>query len=110
MGAVNRPGVSEFPENQPVTVLSAMMLAGGAGGGADLKNAAIVRPNVVTGQPEIRKVNMDELLKQKDTKKPALDVAMQPGDVLYIPQKDSRRGVTLGDVLNYVPILGWFIR
>ncbi len=111
MGVVNRPGVSEFPENQPVTVLSAMMLAGGAGAGADLKGAAVVRPNVVTGKPDVQPINIEELIKQKNDKKPVVDVALQPGDILYIPPKDpGRRRLQFMDVLNAIPVLGWFMR
>ncbi|MES2464727.1 MAG: SLBB domain-containing protein [Armatimonadota bacterium] len=111
MGAVNRPGVSEFPENQPVTVLSAITFAGGIGGGADLKNAAVVRPNVVTGKPDIQNINIEDLLKNKQSKNEVRDVALQPGDVLYIPEKGpGRRRMGLQDVLSVVPLLGWFVR
>lgn len=111
MGAVNRPGVAEFPENQPVTVLSAITLAGGVGAGADLKNAAVVRPNATTGQPEVQPINLDDLLQNKGNKKKTRDVALQPGDVLYIPSKGPGRDrIGPRDLLNMIPFLGFFAR
>ncbi|MBC8104258.1 MAG: polysaccharide biosynthesis/export family protein [Cytophagales bacterium] len=113
MGAVNKPGVAEFPENQPVTVLSAITLAGGVNAAADLKNASVVRPDSKTGQPEIQPVNLEDLLgkKGKENKSKTRDVALQPGDVLYIPEKTPRGGQNgLQSVLSVLPILGWFVR
>jgi protein involved in polysaccharide export with SLBB domain len=115
LGAVNKPGLSDFPDGQQVTVLSAILLAGGTNANADLKNSSLVRPNTATGQPEIKAVNLEDLLKykdkEKDSKKQTRDIALQPGDVLYIPDKGpGKRPLGLGEILSFVPVLGWLAR
>lgn len=113
LGAVNKPGLSDFPDGQPVTVLSAILLAGGTNATADLKNSSLVRPNTVTGQPEIQAVNLEDLLRHKDrdSKKQTRDIALQPGDVLYVPDKGpGKRPVGIAEILSFVPVLGWLAR
>lgn len=113
LGAVNKPGLSDFPDGQPVTVLSAILLAGGTNANADLKNSSLVRPNRVTGQPVIQPINLEDLLQRKDqgSKKQARDIALQPGDVLYVPDKGpGKRPLGIGEILSVVPVLGWLSR
>ncbi len=118
LGAVSKPGISDFPEGKLVTVLSAILLAGGTTANADLKNSSVIHPNPLTGQPEVQSVNLEEVLprkgkdsKDKGSKDPNQNLALKPGDVLYIPDKGpGKRPLGIGEILSFVPLLGWLAR
>ncbi len=119
-GAVNRPDVLNFPESKNVTVLSALSMAGGLSASANLKEASLMRPNEATGIPATYPINLDELLKahgENDKRKKnkdgteVRDLAMQPGDILYVPDKEPGKAkFGLRDALSYLPFLGYFAR
>src|SRR5262249_2928510 len=81
LGAVGKPGPYPLPDDKPLKVLDALILAGGSNAG-DTAHAGLVR----TGgkKPELISLNLDSMLKKADLTK---DVPLQDGDVLYVPPK-----------------------
>lgn len=112
MGAVGHSGPIEYPETGSLTVLRALTLAGGASSGAELRQASLVHPLPdSTGQVDVQPINLEELLKKRDAKSQTRDIAMQPGDMLFIPEKTlGRQRMTLRDAMGYLPFLGMFVR
>jgi polysaccharide export outer membrane protein len=123
IGAVNSPGVMEYPDGGQVTVLTALSLAGGANAGADLKNALLIRP-VAGSDPQIKPINLENILKNKLTAKPSgkdskdtdkdiIDVTLLPGDMLYVAPNTGRRrsfGENVRDALAVLPIINLISR
>lgn len=97
-GAVAHPGQQDYPETQSVTVLSALSAAGQATD-ADLKDASLIHPSKY-GQRSITRVNVDAMMKKGDISN---NLTLQPGDILYIPSKQHKRGVGLVDALTILP-------
>jgi polysaccharide export outer membrane protein len=99
MGAVGRPGQYTFrPGDRVVDVLSA---AGGPVQGARVNDIGVVR--VDTQDPKkgtVLHVNLDKYYKSGDLTQ---DVALLPGDVVYVPQ---HTGVNWLDVLGAITGVG----
>ncbi|MBI4277845.1 MAG: SLBB domain-containing protein, partial [Armatimonadetes bacterium] len=89
VGEVNRPG--SFRLDRPMTVLDLLVLAGGITEKASLAEARLVRK----GANAAMLLRLEPLLFQGDT---AANVALQPGDVIVIPQELSYRVYVLGGV------------
>ena len=100
-GQVASPGTFAYPDSPAeATVLRALGKAGGptsvgAEGGANLKDARIIR--VVGGQVSAIPVNLNTLFSDKKDAT-VQNLVLQPGDALYIPSK--KRGFRLTDVLG----------
>ena len=112
LGAVVRPGLAVYPEDRRLDVVGALAMAGGSNNEADLKGSLILRRgknaagNLGVPHPVTVKVDLSEALKRGG---PALNVALEPGDVLYIPNRRVR-GAGLSQVLSVVPLLGLLVR
>ena len=106
VGAVAKGGVQAYPDGQSVTALSALALAGGQTPEADLKSATLIRPQP-QGPATITPLDLTALLQPGRTKhgEHALDVVLQPGDVLFVPGKTASHGLRLGDVLPFASLL-----
>jgi len=127
-GGVTRPGRIEFPESGTLSVVDALVLAGGPGQYADLKNAAILRPKEGSNNWETVYIDLQGLVKTPDPKaankkpdknataspaKPAgVDMTLRPNDILFIPVKDpdNRKSFGLRDAMQMFMYGGFLLR
>jgi polysaccharide biosynthesis/export protein len=99
MGAVAKPGPYLFKQGDKVVdVLSA---AGGPAPKAVLNNIGVVRRE--GDKPIVKPVNLDKFYKDGDDKQ---NVVLEPGDVVYVPEKKSFDwGTMLGGLNNLAYLL-----
>jgi polysaccharide export outer membrane protein len=90
IGEVNRPGGFLLGNNTHLTVVKAIALAGGQTTHARMKHASIVRHK--DGLVEITTVDLKQMMRGREQ-----DVALQPDDILYIPNSGVR---TTADILQ----------
>jgi polysaccharide export outer membrane protein len=88
LGQVNEPGSFIFAG--PITLLEAVSRAGGPTAAAQLHQSAIFR-----GTETVIEVDLYELLYGKNLK---LDIPLQPGDTVFIPDNINTRVFVLGEV------------
>jgi protein involved in polysaccharide export with SLBB domain len=85
LGQVLKPDMYALkPQEQ---VLSALLKAGGPAPGGDLTKTVLVRRDP-TGKATPTTLNLKKLMEKGDV---ALNVPLQPGDILFVPDKKSRR-------------------
>jgi polysaccharide export outer membrane protein len=101
LGAVGAGGTKPFPEDRKLTVFTAISDAGGQVSGAELKKTRLTR-KTPDGGTTSQEINVEKMLKTGDLSK---DVAMQPGDTIYVPQTGGRRGIGLQEIVTYVSII-----
>lgn len=82
IGAVNNAGRIFFPQEQGLSLVDAITLAGGQNRYADLKRVKLTRKNG-DGQPETVTVNVDEIMKGGAGQAWPL----QKDDVIFVPEK-----------------------
>jgi polysaccharide biosynthesis/export protein len=95
MGAVNRPGKYDFL--QGMKLIDAVAQAGGQATIGNLSQVAVVR--LEDGKTKTTVVHLDRALSGKDMSQ---NIAVQPGDVVYVPE----RGVTLEKTYELFSVLG----
>jgi protein involved in polysaccharide export with SLBB domain len=101
IGAVTKPNVYPLPETKPMTLPEALAIAGGPiSMGAEMRKASLMR--TVDGKQVNIQINLQKMLLAGN--KPASDLVIQNGDVLYIPQKG--RTVTWVEALQPFIALG----
>ena len=128
MGGVQRSGEFLYPEDEKVTVLTAVSMAGNLTQDADVKKAAIVRKGP-EGKSIVIPLNLEKLTnptakttttkssknkKTKSSDKPAddkpkvaaIDMPLEPDDQLVIPRKNGKPGFDVRDILAYVSAFG----
>jgi polysaccharide export outer membrane protein len=105
-GAVAHPGLQTYPDGQGMTTLNAIALAGGQAADANLKAVAVNHPNP-RGKATTMTLNLDDLIKKGDLSK---DVALQPGDILYVPSHKRNGGPSFATFLSALPIIGFLAR
>ncbi len=82
LGKVYKPGVYVWKPN--MTLLNALNQAGGQRDEGTLRKVFVIRPNKATPEkPNRIEVNLLKLIDQGDSSQ---DIALSPGDTLYIPQ------------------------
>ena len=82
-GAVNRPGVVEFPQDRGLTIVEAISLAGGPARLADLKRVWLIRQSG-SGAPVKTVIDVDALMKRR-----AADVpSVRAGDRIVVIGRD----------------------
>jgi polysaccharide export outer membrane protein len=82
LGRVMRPGL--YPWKQRTTVLEAINRAGGQQERGTLSKVYIIRPNPdAPDKPQRITVNLLKLIDKGDTSQ---DIALQPGDTVYVPE------------------------
>lgn len=91
-GEVKTPGVIPITD-QPMRITDAIGLAGGITGEADLYNLVLTRGSVST------KVDLDRIYYSGDV---SANIVLKNGDVLGIPDRQSRKVFVLGEVGNSV--------
>jgi len=82
LGEVMRPGLFQLREN--VTVLSAVMAAGGPTPRGKMKGTMLIRGDIKN--PQKVPVNLAELIDKGDVKQ---DIPLEPGDVVYVPESNK---------------------
>ena len=98
LGEVRSPGKQEIPAHS--TVMNLLNAVGGVTSAAHLSDATLIRS--VDGQPQSIRVNLGALLHQADA---AHNIALQDGDVLFVPTKGDKRG----DILRFLPIVPYLL-
>ena len=99
MGAVTKPGPYLFRDGDKVVdVLSA---AGGPAPKAVVSNIGVVRRD--GDKPVVMPVNLDKFYKDGDAKQ---NVALQPGDVVYVPEKKT---FDWGSILSGLNNIGYLL-
>jgi polysaccharide export outer membrane protein len=99
MGQVAKPGQYLFkPGDHLIDLLSA---GGGPSQGAAINNIGIIRQ--VGQKPTVTPVNLDRFYRSGDLSQ---NVALEPGDIVYVPQ---RSGVSWASVLGTLGNLGWLV-
>ena len=84
-GAVGKPGLQDYPDKEgTLNIVEALQLAGNVAQGADLKKAQLVRQKSGTDKPDVVVVDLEQILQKGNQK---LNVAVEPGDLLFIPSK-----------------------
>ena len=106
LGEVRQPGLYYLKEN--ASALSAVSLAGGPTDRASMKNVAVLRGD--PQNPQRIPVNLGSIAKGKM----AVDVPLQPGDVVYVPETSkpdwTRISQIVGTIVNvsYIRRYGLF--
>lgn len=80
-GAVNDAKRVQFPPERGLTIVDAITLAGGHNRYADLKKVKLTRKGA-DGESETRDVDVDAI-----QKKGARDIPLEPGDVIFVPER-----------------------
>jgi polysaccharide export outer membrane protein len=97
MGSVNRPGTYEFDQVKGMKLIDAIGLAGGQQPeNGDLSQVAIVR--IEGGKTKTISADLNRALSGKDMSQ---NLPLQPGDVVYVPEK----GMTLGKAAQFFSVL-----
>lgn len=86
LGAVNNAGRIFFPQERGLTLLDAISLAGGHSRLADLRKVKLTR-NSANGESTNMQINVDEIMKGDETSSTPLDVPLEKGDVIYVPER-----------------------
>jgi polysaccharide export outer membrane protein len=114
IGAVNKPGALPYPEEGSIDVLDAIYLAGGQTAAADLKNVILVKPGTsdkMVAESGTRLNLWDDIQKRsKGQQSGSALPKMEPGDILFIPDKGGRQRSSVADFLPIVGALGWILR
>lgn len=82
MGAVSRPGPVNMPATRDMTVMRAVMMAGGATAVADQRKVRVTRREK-DGVVKRFIVDIEKIGKEG---RADLDIALKPGDVVWIPE------------------------
>lgn len=82
VGSVTKQGRIQFPQERGLTIVDAISLAEGQTRLADLKNVKLTRKNA-NGDTEVRTINVDSMMKAGG----AEPIHLQPGDVIYVPER-----------------------
>jgi protein involved in polysaccharide export with SLBB domain len=86
LGSVSKPGL--YPIKRGDRVLDLLVTAGGAGAGAS--SAVLVRRDA-KGQPVTKPLDLKKIMAKGDM---AENEPLQPGDVLYVPDRKSHHSAS----------------
>lgn len=82
-GMVSSPGTILFPPQRGLTITDAISLAGGQTRFAELRAVELTRREP-DGTPKARIINVAAIVNTRGTE----NVALQPGDVIFVPPRD----------------------
>lgn len=82
-GLVNAPGIIFFPPQRGLTITEAISMAGGQTQRAELRDVELTRKEP-DGTTKTRIVDITAIMKARGAK----NVALQPGDVIFVPPRD----------------------
>ena len=97
VGEVGRPSLYTLPDGEPMTLLSALTLAGGATGEGDKKRIMIIRKGT-DGQETTLTENLDNVAKSGSR---VTEIPLQPDDILFVPGRSHSK--SFADYLNQLP-------
>ena len=103
VGAVNIPGAKDFPEGEPVTVMSAIARAGGTARDANIKEVTLIR-GAEDGTTTRIVINLEEVHKKGDLSK---DIPVQPNDYIFVQSKDPKKKFGIWEALQFIPFIGY---
>lgn len=103
MPGVSRPGYIIIPEDKPLSLAEAMIMAGGPRDSSKLDEVTLLRP--VAGQ-EMQRIPSP--LKNDKQWVAASKVILQPGDIVYVPDREPYRPRLLQRLFNVVPVFRMF--
>jgi len=81
VGEVAKPGTYPLPEEQQITFLEAIALAGGFTKDAALNHTQVIRR--LDGKREIIPIRVTEIVKKRATEK---NIVIVTGDIIYVPE------------------------
>ncbi len=84
-GMVKLPGMINLPPESIMTIKEVILAAGGFMETANGKDVRVTRV-MPDGTTKVFKVNVDALLKGKDTIKSADNIVLEPDDIIYVPE------------------------
>jgi protein involved in polysaccharide export with SLBB domain len=87
VGPVRAGGPQEVPTDEVFTLSKAILRAGGFTDFADRKSVRVTRKGGAGGQDKVFTVDVAQILERG---KSELDVVLEPGDFIYIPEKSIR--------------------
>ncbi len=96
LGEVGRPGLFSFDQN--VTLLDAVISAGGPTVFSKPRNVLVIRGDIE--RPEVTKLNLMDIVRRGDFRQ---NVKLNNGDVVYVARN------LLGDLQNFVRAFGPFL-
>jgi len=89
VGAVARPGGFMLQNDQDrMTMLKMLSLAGGTTNTAKARNAVILRKNLDTGQRDQVPIDLKKVMQLKTA-----DVQMEPNDILFVPDSNGLKAL-----------------
>jgi protein involved in polysaccharide export with SLBB domain len=106
-GGVRAPGAYDFPKEQPIRLMDALMKAGGFGEQARKGKVLLVRRATRPGEPETRLVDVGRFLKKgKVEDNPVLGA----NDLIYVDVEEPRRPARglAGLLEKALPLVGAF--
>lgn len=89
LGDVSRPGGYLIDNNEPLSLLQALTLAGGSTSTSDVRDARLIR-KLASGKEEI-KLNLKKIYLGKEA-----DIAVNDGDILYVPSSNLKTFIYRG--------------
>jgi polysaccharide export outer membrane protein len=89
LGAVQRPGGYLIDNNEPLTLMEALTLAGGNSLTSDDRNVRLIR-KVKSGKEEI-KLNLNKIYLGKEA-----DIPVNNGDIVYVPSSNVKTFIYRG--------------
>jgi polysaccharide export outer membrane protein len=102
MPGVNRPGYIVIPEDKPISLAEAMVMAGGPSDVSKLDDVALLRPSPNGGGME----KIDTPLKNDKQWIAASKVMLQPGDIVYVPSREPYKPRLSQRILGMMPFVG----
>lgn len=103
MPGVSRPGYIIIPEDKPISLAEAMVMAGGPRDTSKLDEVTLLRP--VPGQ-EMQRIPAP--LRNDKQWVAASKIMLQPGDIVYVPDREPHRPRLLQRLFSIVPAFRLF--
>lgn len=103
MPGVSRPGYITIPEDKPLSLAEAMVMAGGPRDTSKLDEVTLLRP--VPGQ-EMQRIPAP--LRNDKQWVAASKIMLQPGDIIYVPDREPYRPRLLQRLFSVVPVFRMF--
>ncbi len=103
MPGVSRPGYIVIPEDKPISLAEAMVMAGGPRDSSKLDEVTLLRP--VPGQ-EMQRIPAP--LRNDKQWVAASKIILQPGDIVYVPDREPHKPRLLQRLFNIVPAFRLF--
>ena len=84
VGPIRVPGPQDIPSDETFTLSKAILRAGGFSDEADKRNVKVTRKGISPGADQTFTVDVGEILQKGKTDK---DLVLEPGDLIYVPER-----------------------